>query len=128
MNVFAASESADLTPLWVFLGFLTVCLLVRLASGAFDGWRLERYFREQDLKLISKKWAPWDRRCVAGSIYKVVYQDPEYAIHRAYAKTSAREDVYLNDDKIIEQPPQPSIEEEKAALRKRLAELEEMDA
>ena len=128
MNVLAASKSADLTPLGVLLGFLGLCFLVRLVAGVLDTRRMENHFKERNMKLISKKWAPWDRRCIHGRLYKVVYRDSDGTLHRTYARTAVLEDVYLNDDKIIKPAAQPSIEEEKAALRRRLAELEAMDS
>jgi len=110
----------------LFLMILIV-VVVRLVAGSFDGERVEQYIRDMGCELIDKSWDPlgpgWfgekDSR-----IYQIVYRDQDGRVHQAHVKTSMMSGVYLTNDRIIEDKPKLSVEEEKAALRKRLAELE----
>jgi hypothetical protein len=57
-------------------------------------------------------------------IYEIVYRDGDGSVHRAHVKTSMMSGVYLTNDRVVEDVPKLSVEDEKEALRKRLAELE----
>ena len=112
----------------IFIGFIVVAVLIRLAAGSFDGERVEQYIRDMDCELIDKSWDPFGPGWFGekeSRIYEIVYRDRDGRVHRAHVKTSMLSGVYLTNDRIIEDKPKLSVEDEKAALQKRLAELEQ---
>ncbi len=114
-------------PFALIICFVFLALVIRLLAGSFDGERVKEHFQSKGYDLLDCSWDPlgpgWfgekDSR-----IYEVVYRDGGGRVHRAHVKTSMLSGVYLTNDRIIEEAPVRSVEEEKAALRKRLAELE----
>lgn len=111
----------------IVLIFLFLGLILRLIAGEFDGDRVERYVRDMGGELIDKSWAPFGPGWFGekdARIYEIVYRDREGRVHRAHVKTSMLSGVYLTHDRIVQDQPPRSVDEEKAALRKRLAELE----
>ncbi|HWL53992.1 MAG TPA: hypothetical protein VNQ90_16240 [Chthoniobacteraceae bacterium] len=114
----------------LIIGFVILAVVIRLVAGSFDGDRVERYLRDNGYELIDKSWAPFGPGWYGekdSRIYEVVYRDREGRVHRAHVKTSMWSGVYLTRDRVVEEVPKPSIEEEKAALKRRLAELEERE-
>lgn len=110
----------------LFLMILIV-VVVRLVSGSFDGERVEQYICDMGCELIDKSWDPFGPGCFVekdSRIYQIVYRDQDGRVHQAHVKTSMMSGVYLTNDRIVEDKPKLSVEEEKATLRKRLAELE----
>ncbi|MBC2594139.1 hypothetical protein H5P28_07670 [Ruficoccus amylovorans] len=129
--------------IFIFIGFAVLVLIIRLVAGSLDDDRVEQYVRDMGGELLDKSWAPFGPGWFGEKndrIYEIVYRDRAGLVHRAHVKTSMFSGVYLTRDRIIEgSPPNParaphpdplapntslSIEEEKAALRRRLAELE----
>ena len=111
----------------VIFGVIGLAVVFRLIAGSFDGERVEQYLRERDCELIDKSWDPFGPGWFGekdSRIYEVVYRDRDGRVHRAHAKTSMMSGVYLTNDRIVEDRPIRSVEEEKAELKKRLAELE----
>lgn len=109
------------------ISLLFVGFMLRLVAGAFDGERVERYVSDMGGELIDKSWAPFGPGWFGeqeSRIYEIVYRDREGRVHRAHVKTSMFSGVYLTHDRIVEDRPPRSVEEEKAELRRRLAELE----
>jgi hypothetical protein len=116
----------------VFILLIGVAIMIRVMAGSFDGERIERYLHERGYELIDKSWEPlgpgWfgekDSR-----IYEVTYRDEKGNIHRAHVKTSMLSGVYLSHDRIIQKAPisAASIQAEKEALKRRLAELDALD-
>jgi hypothetical protein len=114
----------------IFIGMIVLVIVFRLIAGSFDGERVERYIREMGCELIDKSWNPFGPGWFGekdSRIYQIIYRDRDGRVHRADVKTSMFSGVYLTNDRIVEDAPKRSIEEEKAALRKRLAELEGND-
>ena len=112
----------------VFL-VIILAIVVRLCAGSFDGDRVEQYIKAMGGELLDKSWDPFGPGWFGekdSRIYEIVYRDREGIVHRAHVKTSAMAGVYLTNDRIIEDRPARSVEEEKAELRRRLAELEKM--
>lgn len=96
-------------------------------AGAFDGDRVEQYIRDIGCELVDKSWDPFGPGWFGekdSRIYEIVYRDPDGRVPRAHVKTSMMSGVYLTNDRIVEDGPRRSVEDEKAELRKRLAELE----
>lgn len=117
----------SMEPGVVIIGFITLIVLIRLAVASFDGDRVENYVRGMGCELIEKSWDPFGPGWFGSQnsrIYEIVYKDRDGRIHRAHVKTSMLGGVYLTNDRIIEESGTLTVEEEKAALRKRLAELE----
>lgn len=115
----------DLTV--IIIGLAILAIVTRLLAGAFDGDRVEQYIRDMGCELIDKSWDPFGPGWFGeqdSRIYEIIYRDADGRVHRAHVKTSMMSGVYLTNDQIIEDKPKPSVEEEKAMLRKRLAELE----
>ncbi len=120
----------------LFIGFILLAIVIRLMAGSFDGDRVEQYVRDRGGELLDKSWDPFGPGWFGEKndrIYEIVYRDRAGMVHRAHVKTSMFSGVYLTRDRIIDGPHPPagplpphplSVEEEKAALRKRLAELE----
>jgi hypothetical protein len=110
----------------IFLG-VTFAIVSRVIAGSFDGDRVEQYIRDMGCELLDKSWDPFGPGWFGekdARIYQVVYRDREGRVHRAHVKTSMMSGVYLTNDEIVEDAPKRSVEEEKAELRRRLAELE----
>ena len=110
----------------IFLG-VTFAIVSRVIAGSFDGDRVEQYIRDMGCELMDKSWDPFGPGWFGekdARIYQVVYRDREGRVHRAHVKTSMMSGVYLTNDEIVEDAPKRSVEEEKAELRRRLAELE----
>ena len=77
---------------------------------------------------IDKSWDPFGPGWFGekdSRIYEIVYRDRDGRVHRDHVKTSMMSGVYLTNDRIVEDRPKRSVEEEKAELRRRLAELEQ---
>ena len=111
----------------IFIGFIILAVVIRLIAGSFDGDRVEQYIRDRGCELIDKSWDPFGPGWFGeedSRIYEIVYRDRDGRVHRAHVKTSMMSGVYLTNDRIIEDKPKRSVEEEKAELRRRLAELE----
>ncbi len=113
--------------------YYIICVLIiaiigfRVMAGSFDGQRVENYIREMGGELIDRSWDPFGPGWFGekdSRIYEIVYRDRDGRVHRAHVKTSMMIGVYLTNDRIIQDSPPKSIEEEKAELRRRLAELE----
>lgn len=114
-------------PVVIFAGFVILAIVVRLIAGSFDGDRVEKYIRDMGGELIDKSWDPLGPGWAGekdSRIYEIVYRDRGGQMHRAHVKTSMMSGVYLTNDRIIEDLRNRSVEEEKAELRRRLAELE----
>ncbi len=110
----------------IFLG-VTFAIVSRVIAGSFDGDRVEQYIRDMGCELLDKSWDPFGPGWFGekdARIYQVVYRDREGRVHRAHVKTSMLSGVYLTNDEIVVDAPKRSVEEEKAELRRRLAELE----
>lgn len=108
--------------------FIVLAILIRLAAGSFDGNRVEKYLNDMGCELLDRSWAPFGPGWYGeqdSRIYEIIYRDPEGRVHRAHVKTSMLSGVYLTNDRIVEDRPSISVEEEKAQLRRRLAELEQ---
>ncbi|HSJ04856.1 MAG: hypothetical protein ACAI34_19815 [Verrucomicrobium sp.] len=106
---------------------IAFAVVIRVISGSFDGERVEQYVREMGGELLNKSWDPFGPGWFGekdSRIYEIIYRDSAGRVHRAHVKTSMMSGVYLTNDRIIEDAPPPSIEEEKQRLRRRLAELE----
>lgn len=118
----------------------------RLLAGSLDGDRVRQYITSIGGELLHSHWDPFGPGWFGeknARIYQVRYRDRDGCIHQAHVKTSMMSGVYLTNDKIIRrpqpqhEPPRPkhldlpdkqeTVAEEKARLRQRLAELEEMD-
>lgn len=120
-------------------------LIIRLLAGSLDRNRVHQYITGIGGELLESRWDPLGPGWIGDRDrpYKIRYRDSEGCIHSAHAKTSMLSGVYLANDEIVSRPdsnrpiPQPryslpparqeTVEEEKARLRKRLAELEELD-
>ncbi len=123
--------SPTMEPTAFIILFIILAIVIRLAAGAFDGDRVEQYVREKGWELIDKSWDPFGPGWFGeqdSRIYEIVYKDREGSVHRAHVKTSMMSGVYLTNDRIVEEAPKPLLAEEKAALQKRLAELERKEA
>ncbi len=117
----------EVIPL-IFIGFIILAGVLRIIAGSFDGERVEEYIRDRGCELIDKSWDPFGPGWFGeknSRIYEIVYRDRDGKVHRAHVKTSMLSGVYLTNDQIVEDKADLSVEEEKAALRKRLAELEQ---
>ncbi len=117
-------------PAAIVVGFVILAVVIRMIAGSFDGERVERYIRSMGCELIDKSWDPFGPGWFGekdSRIYEVVYRDRAGRVHRAHVKTSMLSGVYLTNDRIIQDAPKMTIEGEKAALRKRLAELEKSE-
>jgi len=111
----------------VVLVVVILAVVLRLVAGSLDGERVERYLQSQGYTLIDKSWDPFGPGWFGekdSRIYEVVYRDRAGRVHRAHVKTSMMSGVYLTNDRIVEDKLPRSVEEEKAELRRRLAELE----
>ena len=125
---------------------IAIGLVIRFISSSLDRVRIRRYVSKLDGELLSANWDPFGPGWFgekSDRIYRIRYRDRDDCIHTAHVKTSLMSGVYLTNDEIISRPPpQPApprpkhldlpekretVEEEKARLRKRLAELEQME-
>jgi hypothetical protein len=118
-------------PPLFFIVLIGAAIVIRIIAGSYDGDRIEQYLRDRGYELIHKRWNPFGPGWFgesASRIYEVTYRDEQGNIHRAHVKTSISSGVYFTLDHIIESAPtsQSSIEAEKDALRRRLAELEKL--
>lgn len=114
-------------PTFLIILFAVLAIGFRLFAGSFDGERVERYLRDRGCELIDKSWDPFGPGWFGeedARIYQVVYRDREGRVHRAHVKTSLMSGVYLTNDQVVQEAPKLSVEEEKARLKRRLAELE----
>ncbi len=114
-------------PVLIVIGIVILAVVIRLIAGSFDGERVERYLRDQGFELVDRSWAPFGPGWFGekdSRIYEIIYKDRDGRVHRAHVKTSMMSGVYLTHDRIVEDVTKLSVDEEKAALRKRLAELE----
>ena len=112
----------------LIVGCVILSVVIRLIAGSFDGRRVERYLRDMDCELIGKCWDPFGPGWFGSKysrIYAITYRDRDGRVHRAHVKTSAMSGVYLTNDRIVEDRSKRSVEDEKAELRRRLAELEQ---
>jgi len=112
---------------FLIIGVAILAIVFRLIAGGLDRDRVEQYLRKKGCELIDKSWAPFGPGWFGekdSRIYEVVYRDREGRIHRAHVKTSMMSGVYLTHDRVLEDAMEVSVEEEKARLKKRLAELE----
>jgi hypothetical protein len=117
-------------PVLLIIGFIVLAVVIRLIAGSFDGERVERHLRDMGCELVDRSWDPFGPGWFGekdSRIYEVVFRDRDGRLHRAHVKTSMLSGVYLTNDRIIEEPPVRSVEEEKAALLRRLAEIEEQE-
>ncbi|RBP35206.1 hypothetical protein DES53_1246 [Roseimicrobium gellanilyticum] len=125
----------------IFVLFALFAVVFRLVAGTFDGERVESYIQDMGGQLLDKSWDPFGPGWFGekdSRIYAIVYRDRLGHVHRAHVKTSMLSGVYLTNDEIITDPQAApaeagrpvysaeSIEREKAQLRKRLADLEEL--
>ncbi|CAA6678148.1 MULTISPECIES: hypothetical protein [unclassified Lentimonas] len=121
---------------FIFIFFIIIAILFRLAAGSFDGDRVKGYI-ENTLggELIDQSWAPFGPGWYGekdSRIYEIIYKDRAGATHRANVKTSMLSGVYLTNDTIIEQPAvaqstvRRSLDEEAEALKARLREIEDL--
>ena len=114
-------------PAVIVVGIIILAIVIRLIAGSFDGDRVEQYIREIGGELVDRSWDPFGPGWFGekdSRIYEIVYRDREGRTHRAHVKTSMMSGVYLTNDRIVEDAPSRSIEEEKRPLKSRLAELE----
>lgn len=106
---------------------IIVAIVFRLAAGSMDGDRVEQYIKDMGGELLDKSWDPFGPGWYgekSDRIYEIVYRDRDGRTHRAHVKTSMLSGVYLTNDRIVDDKPALSVEEEKEQLRRRLAELE----
>jgi hypothetical protein len=118
-------------PFLFFIGFVILAVVIRIIAGSFDGERVERYLHDKGFELIDRSWAPFGPGWFGekdSRIYEIIYRDREGRVHRAHVKTSMMSGVYLTHDRVVEDTAKLSVDEEKAALRRRLAELEDEKA
>ena len=119
----------DPTFIIIVVGAIVVAIFVRLIAGSFDGDRVEQYIRGIGGELIDRSWDPFGPGWFGekdSRIYEIVYRDRDGRTHRAHVKTSMMNGVYLTNDRIVEDAPSRSVEEEKELLKRRLAELERL--
>lgn len=127
------------------LFIIAVSLAFRFIAGYSDRERIRQYFANINGELLSANCDPFGPGWIGDRdrIYRVRYRDDQGCVHAAHIKTSLLSGVYLTNDEIISRPPpaastyrpkhpaepvqQETVEEEKARLRKRLAELEERE-
>jgi hypothetical protein len=113
----------------IVVGVIIFAIVIRLIAGSFDGDRVEQYIREIGGELIDRSWDPFGPGWFGekeSRIYEIVYRDRDGRTHRAHVKTSMMSGVYLTNDRIVEDTPPRSAEEENEQLRRRLAELERL--
>ncbi len=113
---------------FLFIGIACLALfLVNLFAASFDRDRIAEYLGKSRSRLIDKRWDPFGPGCLGGlgmRQYRITYQDRRGRVHHAHVKTSMLGGVYLSHNKVVQDVPKMTPEEEKAALRKRLEELE----
>ncbi|QDU74159.1 hypothetical protein Pan97_11640 [Bremerella volcania] len=132
---------------FILIGFaIAASVMFRLLAGSMDKDRVRQYITSIGGELLESHWDPFGPGWFGEKndrIYSVRYRDREGCIHSAHVKTSMMSGVYLTNDTIVSRPEpkaapgrpkhldrpekQESVEQEKARLRKRLAELDEMD-
>lgn len=128
------------------LFIIAVSLAFRFLAGSLDRVRIRQYISRLNGELLSANWDPFGPGWFGEKndrIYRIRYRDRDGCVHTAHVKTSMMSGVYLTNDEIISGPQpkaepsrpkylglpekQETIKEEKARLRRRLAELEELD-
>ncbi len=132
----AATNSFPSEVALPLFGIILLAIVIRVFAGKFDGARVEEYIRSMGGKILDRSWDPFGPGWFGekdSRIYAIVYQDSAGLVHHAHVKTSAMSGVYLTNDRIVEDPRPPAappvearetVEEEKARLRRRLAELD----
>lgn len=113
----------------IVVGIIILAVVSRLIAGLLDRDRVEEYIRELGGELMEQSWDPFGPGWFGekdSRIYEIVYRDYEGRTHHAHVKTSMMSGVYLTKDLIVSPPSPRSVEEEKAELRRRLAELERL--
>lgn len=136
--------------LFVVPFMLLVGLAFRVLAGAMDGDRIDDYARDRGWDVRRKSWRPFGPGWFGeknARIYEIEYVDREGHRHLAHVKTSMFSGVYITDDEITDDASTDDastgdaegepirdrgadarvvdLEAENAALRQRLAELEE---
>mgnify|MGYP006999717129 CR=1 FL=1 len=126
LGFFTARQIMSLME-YLFIPILIItAIVIRLCAGSFDGDRVERHIKEMGGELVDRSWDPFGPGWFGekeSRIYEIVYRDSKGSLHRAHVKTSMMSGVYLTNDRIVEEQSE-SVEEEKARLRRRLADLE----
>ena len=124
-----------------FLVFIVIVIviIIRVVAGSFDAGRIEAYLSDRKCTLLEKKWVPFGPGWFGekdSRIYEVVYRDAQGHVHQAHVKTSWLSGVYLTNERVIKENPNPQPVEkivsreprpevdEMTMLGKRLAELE----
>lgn len=122
----------------IFVVFIFLAIVIRLAAGSFDGERVEQHIREMGGTVLDRSWDPFGPGWFGDKnsrIYQIRYEDSEGAIHEAHVKTSMLSGVYLTNDRITKSAPAKAqasslqalptdLAEENARLRARLRDLE----
>ena len=101
---------------FLFLFFIGIAVLFRLAAGSMDGNRVDDYVRSRGGKLISKHWSPFGRGWFGekdSRIYEIEYIDADGNRHQATCKTSMLSGVYLTEDRIVGRVSQKEIRKNK---------------
>lgn len=125
---------------------IAASVIFRLLADSMDRERVREYVTRTGGELLETHWAPFGPGWFgekSDRIYSVRFRDRSGCIHEAHVKTSLMTGVYMTNDTIVScpqpkaEPPRPkhldasaqqeTVEQEKARLRKRLAELEQMD-
>lgn len=125
---------------------IAASVIFRLLADSMDRNRVREYVTRTGGELLETHWAPFGPGWFgekSDRIYSVRFRDRAGCIHKAHVKTSLMTGVYMTNDTIVSCPqtqpetPRPkhldapakqeTVEQEKARLRKRLAELEQMD-
>lgn len=128
----------------IFTAAIGFALFMLFAAGGMDRNRIQDYFRQRGEQLVELHWAPFGPGWFGegnARIYQVRYRDAEGRTHSGHVKTSIWSGVYLTGDQVVcshkkdalanevKDPAQMThdeIELEKARLRGRLAELDQM--
>ena len=108
----------------VFLGFIALAILIRLAAGDMDEDRVRAYIKERGGRLISSGWAPFGKGWVgerSDRIYEVRFVDCDGNEHEATCKTSMYTGVYFTEDRIVSSGERPTQEPQDGS---RLTEIE----
>lgn len=127
----------------LFVGLIFFALIIRLVAGGLDRERVRQYFRSRGEELLDMHWSPFGPGWFGEKndrIYSVQFRDRDGNMHAGHVKTSLMSGVYVTNDHIVGQdeiasashstvdllqPKRETVEQEKARLRKRLAELDD---
>jgi hypothetical protein len=117
--------------LFIFLLFVIVAIVIRLAAGGLDHQRVRKYVESRGGKVIKADWAPFGPGWFGEKgdrIYAVRYLDRDRNVHQAHCKTSVWSGVYFTDDSIVRYADrndhhQTSLEDENRRLREELERL-----